>query len=119
VADVCPHETWAFGIRVANEQPECFSSSSSQGDDSMTTYVEQGDSGNVMGMVLLILAVLAVVGFGIWYFSGYNAGTNTIIERNTNTIVPAPSPINVTPAPSPSPPAAPSPQPSGTGTGGM
>jgi hypothetical protein len=84
----------------------------------MTTYVEQPDSGNVLGMVLLIIAVLAIVGFGIWFFSGYN-NSSTIIDRRTetNTVTPIPTPtappittpdINVSPAPAPS----------GTGTGG-
>jgi hypothetical protein len=93
----------------------------------MTTYVEQPDSGNVLGMVLLVIAVLAIVGFGIWFFSGYNQPSTIIRDTTTetNTVTPIPTPTappsggfsapsnidtNTAPAPSPAP--------AGTGTGG-
>jgi hypothetical protein len=91
----------------------------------MTTYVEQPDSGNVLGMVLLIIAVLAIVGFGIWFFSGYNSGPSTIIHDSrteTNTVTPIPTPtappINTPSGTDLGTGNTATPAPAGTGTGG-
>lgn len=55
----------------------------------MTTYVEKSDSAVTVSMVLLIIAIIAIVGFGIWYFGGYSSAPTIIHDTTT---VPAPQP---------------------------
>lgn len=73
-----------------------------------TTTVETDSSGSAIVGTILGIALVAAIGYGIYAFS--NAGTSTIIERNTDTrsstvnTIPVEKPVLIpTPAPAPAP----------------